>query len=492
MMKSQPVFFMCSLAPNDSWLAQLRLRFAAHWLIKALAIPAFMSGFFVAYFHLLQHPRFPVTMVPLRSLDRLIGFHPEAMLPYASLWVYVLLAPAFLRGRREIFVYCTAATALALVGLGLFLLWPTAVPPPGIDWAAHPSFVFLKGIDASGNACPSLHVAFALFTAVWLDRLLRQIGAPQGLRALNALWSTAIVFSTLATKQHVTVDLVAGVALGAIAGVFDPLKTTPLPARNYSIWNRQLVALAVCFAGKLAIVAFDLWLSHPAMALLLFFGPDLWILTGLLVPNASGLIPTATRFVTPRREIWLTIDDGPDPDTTPSMLALLQRHAAKATFFLIGEKAAAHPALVAEILRHGHTLGNHTHTHPLATFWLAGQRRTAAEIDGCQAALSQSGGGMATGWFRSPAGIKTFFLRRILAERNLVLVGWSARGRETFSASIERPLRRLQRALRPGAILLVHERSAHGAVPAALLAALLDRLSTAGYRCVLPDRADLR
>jgi peptidoglycan/xylan/chitin deacetylase (PgdA/CDA1 family) len=60
-----------------------------------------------------------------------------------------------------------------------------------------------------------------------------------------------------------------------------------------------------------------------------------------------------------RRQIALTFDDGPDPATTPALLAVLRRHDARATFFFIGSRAEAHPALVAEVAAGGHEIGNH-------------------------------------------------------------------------------------------------------------------------------------
>jgi peptidoglycan/xylan/chitin deacetylase (PgdA/CDA1 family) len=173
------------------------------------------------------------------------------------------------------------------------------------------------------------------------------------------------------------------------------------------------------------------------------------------------------------------------------MLDLLERHGAKATFFLIGTRAAANPALVSEIIRRGHTIGNHTQTHPLGTFWLAGSRRTAREIDECQMVLQTQGVQIAA-WFRSPAGIKTFSLRRVLAERQMTLVGWTTRAREHGSTSIVRPLRRLKNKLCPGAILLIHESHRHGAQRIALLSALLEHLAATGFTCVLPKREALR
>ena len=102
------------------------------------------------------------------------------------------------------------------------------MPPPAIDVGAHPAFALLQGVDAAGNACPSLHVATAAFTAVWVDRRLACIGTPAWLRWTNVVWFVAIVWSTLAIKQHVVLDVAAGLLLGAaFAGV--SLRFSPRP-----------------------------------------------------------------------------------------------------------------------------------------------------------------------------------------------------------------------------------------------------------------------
>ena len=121
--------------------------------------------------------------------------------------------------RRELISYGPAAIGLSVLGLGMFLFWPTTLPRCGVDWSQHPSFALLKSVDASGNACPSLHVAFAVFTAVWFERLLRQMGAGRVVHALNWLWCMGILYSTIATRQHVSLDVLAGAALGATVAV---------------------------------------------------------------------------------------------------------------------------------------------------------------------------------------------------------------------------------------------------------------------------------
>ena len=206
---------MIAVAHQGRFRQQLIGRYKAQWLLKILGTTAYMTAFMVAYFFLVHHPAFAVVTVPATALDRLIGFQPWSLLPYASLWLYVSLVPMFLYGWRELLPYLGAITLLSFVGLGIFFFWPTAVPDPDVDWTRYPSVAFLKSVDAAGNACPSLHVAFAVLTALWMQRLLDRMGAPRTLQAVNVVWCLTILYSTLAIKQHVALDLYAGALLGA-------------------------------------------------------------------------------------------------------------------------------------------------------------------------------------------------------------------------------------------------------------------------------------
>jgi membrane-associated phospholipid phosphatase len=204
------------LPPSEvGWLHQARIRVLIGWPVKMIGTIVGMTAFFVVYFWLLRHPLHPPTIMPLTAIDRAIGFRPGAMPLYLSLWLYVSLAPALLIDRRELMSYGLAAVGLSVIGMAIFSLWPTAVPRPAVEWSQHPAFAFLKSVDASGNACPSLHVAFAVFTAVWFGRLLRQMGARRTVRAFNWLWCLGILYSTIATGQHVALDVLAGAGLGA-------------------------------------------------------------------------------------------------------------------------------------------------------------------------------------------------------------------------------------------------------------------------------------
>ena len=200
------------------------------WRAKFIGTTVGMTAFFVAYFWLLHHPLFPITIMPLTAVDRLIGFQPEALVLYVSLWIYVSLAPALLINRRELVSYGVAAIVLSVIGLGIFLFWPTAVPKSALDWSRQPSFSVLQTVDASGNACPSLHVAFAVFTAIWFEHLLREMKAGGVAQALNWLWCAGILYSTIAIRQHVALDVLAGAVLGAVVAVLHLRLVRPAPA----------------------------------------------------------------------------------------------------------------------------------------------------------------------------------------------------------------------------------------------------------------------
>jgi membrane-associated phospholipid phosphatase len=199
------------------WYRQAAEVIFKHLYLKSIGTTVFISVFFGAYFYLLNNPAYSATVMPVTGLDRLIGFEPLALPVYLSLWVYVSLLPAFFSTRRELYRYGLAMAMMCMVGLFIFYFWPTAAPAADINWALYPGVDFLKRMDASGNALPSLHVATALFSGVWLHHLLRRFGGPLWIRLLNWTWCIGIIYSTLAIRQHVAVDVGAGLVLGGLA-----------------------------------------------------------------------------------------------------------------------------------------------------------------------------------------------------------------------------------------------------------------------------------
>lgn len=188
---------------------------AQPWL-KLVGSTVAISAFFVAYFHVLHHPVFQVRLVPVLTLDHAIPLVAGSAWIYFSLWVYICLPTGFMRTRQALGHYLLGAFSLGAVGLGIFFLFPSAVPAWDIDWSAYPILAFLKESDAAGNACPSLHVAFAVFSGLWLAAVMRSMQVGPGWHIANGIWALAIVISTLTTKQHVLIDVVCGIALGGL------------------------------------------------------------------------------------------------------------------------------------------------------------------------------------------------------------------------------------------------------------------------------------
>ncbi|SDB63747.1 Peptidoglycan/xylan/chitin deacetylase, PgdA/CDA1 family [Belnapia rosea] len=217
-------------------------------------------------------------------------------------------------------------------------------------------------------------------------------------------------------------------------------------------------------------------------------------LAGCMHPRCGRLGPTLTRLPGAEPRVALTFDDGPDPAVTPRVLDLLDAAGAKASFFVIGERAARHPALVREMLRRGHSVENHTYRHPLG-FAAWGPGAMLQEIEAAQAAIADSCG-QAPRFFRPPAGLRSPLLDPVLALAGLSLATWTRRGYDAVCPRPDRVLARLSRGLGRGDVLLLHDgRSARSyagtSVALDVLPGLLARIAGAGLSAVaLPPAED--
>jgi len=257
-----------------------------------------------------------------------------------------------------------------------------------------------------------------------------------------------------------------------------PWRPTPFLLGSGLLHVAGLVGLAVAPRHWRWILG-TLLANHCAIAAV-----GLWPQSRWLGRNLVRLPAAAAR----RGEVALTFDDGPDPAVTPRVLDRLAECGARASFFLVGRRAAACPELAAEIARRGHRVENHTWSHP-NSFALYPPRALGREVSRAQEALARAAGA-APRLFRAPAGFRNPALDPVLAAAGLTLASWTRRGYDTVDGRPERVAGRLLSGLVPGDVLLLHDgptaaRTASGSpVVLEALPRVLDGLAARGLTAV--------
>jgi peptidoglycan-N-acetylglucosamine deacetylase len=172
-----------------------------------------------------------------------------------------------------------------------------------------------------------------------------------------------------------------------------------------------------------------------------------------IIPSSQVFAPVVNRGPAKSGSVVLTFDDGPAPPFTDRVLDILAEHRISATFFLCGKNVESHPEIARRILREGHTIGNHTYSHPF--LFACSRRFIALEIDRAQKAIERVTGVRPT-LFRPPYGVRWFGLMPVLRQRGLKMVMWSVMG---FDWKCRAPaiIRATTRRLHPGAVILLHD-----------------------------------
>ena len=184
--------------------------------------------------------------------------------------------------------------------------------------------------------------------------------------------------------------------------------------------------------------------------------------------------------------VALTFDDGPDPIHTREVLDVLDKHDAKATFFVIGHKAEKNPELVREILERGHALGVHGFAHD-RLFSLRGSKRVREDLERAIRTLEIITDKTPT-LFRPPIGHTNPTIARIAEQLDLTVVGWSVRARDGLAgAKPADVVSRIARGLEDGAIVLLHDAPERGSRKPAGVTALpeiLEKIASRNLRVV--------
>ncbi len=205
-------------------------------------------------------------------------------------------------------------------------------------------------------------------------------------------------------------------------------------------------------------------LACPLAILLFFINPWLALVPLLLFlllclvapffPQIGFFLPIISRSITDNKGVALTFDDGPSPDSTPILLALLARYNLQATFFVVGTQAAKYPELITDILAQGHTIGNHSWQHD-NLLMLRSSNRLEQDIRRTQEVLSQHD--IRPAVFRPPAGITNPRLKKVLLEEGLLTVTFSCRAFDHGNRKIINLANRILSKLKAGDIILLHD-----------------------------------
>ncbi|MFJ6383549.1 polysaccharide deacetylase family protein [Kitasatospora sp. NPDC092039] len=184
-----------------------------------------------------------------------------------------------------------------------------------------------------------------------------------------------------------------------------------------------------------------------------------------------------------RKVVALTIDDGPDPRHTPTVLALFEQYGIRATFFLIGENAAEHPALVREIADRGHHIANHTWTHPDLRH--LSEAKVRDELERTSDLLHRATGRQPT-WFRAPGGDWSTASLKVAADLGMRNMAWSVDPRDWARPGTPAIIDRILKGVRPGSIVLNHDGGGDRSQTVAALKTYLPVLVDSGYYFTAP------
>lgn len=217
------------------------------------------------------------------------------------------------------------------------------------------------------------------------------------------------------------------------------------------------------------------WVILPFV---LVFGFLFWAVVSI---RSQVFVKTECDFSSDKKEVMLSFDDGPEPEKTDAILALLEKYNMQGIFFLIGKKIDQYPEIVQRIVEKGHTIGSHSYSHGY-TFDMLSSKKVVEELKQTEQAIRKATG-QETYFFRPPYGITNPNIARALSQFSYRVIGWNLRSLDTIIHDPKKLEKRVLSRVKPGTIILLHD-TAPAVLP--VLESVLEHLKTNGFKTKLP------
>jgi len=245
--------------------------------------------------------------------------------------------------------------------------------------------------------------------------------------------------------------------------------------RNTNILFTVLLILAIAFH---ILHGISFWM-YP----LLGFVYSLVLFYGCYYVGSNFFIPVICFSPTDKKIIALSFDDGPATNYTPEILAILEAEAVKAAFFCIGNRIAGNEQLLRRLHEEGHVIGNHSYSHH---FWfdMFSSRKMLADLKNMDSAMSAVTG-LRPRLFRPPYGVINPNLKKAILNGHYTPIGWNIRSLDTVIKDEDKLLKKINKAIKPGAIVLFHDTSR---TTLAILPTFIRQVKEHGYEIVRLDK----
>ena len=248
-----------------------------------------------------------------------------------------------------------------------------------------------------------------------------------------------------------------------------------LTFRNTNIFFISLLVLLIATDVRFGVAWYVYVITAFVYLNILFYG--------CYYVGSNFFIKIICSTKTDKKVIALSFDDGPDGANTPRILSLLKQNGVSAAFFCIGNKIADNAALLKQIDKEGHVIGNHTFTHHL-WFDMFSKKEMATDMMMMDEAVADVIG-KTPKLFRPPYGVTNPNLKNAIIAGNYTPVGWSVRSLDTVAKDPQKLLKKVVAKIKPGAVFLFHDTSN---TTLTMLPEFIKHVKSSGYEIIRLDK----